>query len=81
MDKKDLLKATEAIKKEIEDGKLTNLLIIGSNTDGSITTQIVSAGVEAIGLADLLKDKVHKQIVSQSNKQDFIKMLNALVGK
>ncbi len=81
MDKKDLLKATEVIKKEIEDGKLTNLLIIGSNTDGSITTQLVSAGVEAIGLADLLKDKVHKQIVSQSNKQDFIKMLNALVGK
>lgn len=81
MDKKDLLKATEVIKKEIEDGKLTNLLIIGSNTDGSITTQVVSAGVEAIGLADLLKDKVHKQIVSQSNKQDFIKMLNALVGK
>lgn len=81
MDKKDLLKATEVIKKEIEDGKLTNLLIIGSNTDGSITTQMVSAGVEAIGLADLLKDKVHKQIVSQSNKQDFIKMLNALVGK
>lgn len=81
MDKKDLLKATEVIKKEIEDGKLTNLLIIGGNTDDSITTQVVSTGIEAIGLADLLKDKVHEQIVSQSNKQDFIKMLNALVGK
>lgn len=80
MEKNDLLQNVETIKQEIEKGNITDLLIIGCDQEGSVTTKISSNGVEALGLVEILKKKVNKEINNQSRKSDFREMLNMFVG-
>lgn len=75
MKKKDLLQNVEIIKQEIEDEKITDLVIAGSNHEGNITTKITANGTMALGLTEILKDKVKRELQNQEIKQDFLRML------
>lgn len=75
MEKKQLLSAIEEVKKEIEDGKVTDLVMAGSNHEGNITTKITANGTMALGLTEILKDKVKRELHSQEIQQDFLNML------
>ena len=73
--KEELLAIIEATKKDIEDGKITDLVMAGSNHEGNITTKITANGTMALGLTEILKDKVKRELHSQEIQQDFLNML------
>ena len=75
MKKEQLLQNIEIVKQEIEDGKITDLVMAGSNHEGNITTKITSNGTMALGLTEILKDKVKRELHSQEIQQDFLNML------
>ena len=58
--KEQLLSAIEEVKKEIEDGKVTDLVMAGCDKEGGISTKIVAAGITSLGLAEFLNTKVKK---------------------
>lgn len=81
MDKKEKLLANiEYIKQNIENDKVTNLVIIGCNEQGDITTKIAASGIAALGLAELLKIRVKKQVGQQIQQHDFKELLDTLIG-
>lgn len=47
----------------------------GSNHEGNITTKITANGIMALGLTEILKDKVKREFHSQEIQQDFLNML------
>lgn len=73
--KEELLAIIEATKKDIEDGKITDLVMAGSNHEGNITTKIIANGIMALGLTEILKDKIKREFHSQKIQQDFLNML------
>lgn len=73
MKKEDLLKNIETVKQEVEDGKITDLLIAGSNPDGNVTTKITANGAMALGLAEILKGKIKKRTAESRNQVRFSK--------
>ena len=75
MKKEQLLQSIEIVKQEIEDGKITDLVMAGSNHEGNITTKITANGTKALGLTESLKDKVKRELHSQEIQQDFLNML------
>lgn len=75
MKKEQLLQNIEIVKQEIEDGKITDLVMAGSNHEGNITTKITANGTMALGLTEILKDKVKRKLHSQEIQQDFLNML------
>lgn len=75
MKKEQLLQNIEIVKQEIEDGKITDLVMAGSNHEGNITTKITANGTMALGLTEILKDKVKREFHSQEIQQDFLNML------
>lgn len=75
MKKEELLAIIETTKKDIEDGKITDLVMAGSNHEGNITTKITANGTMALGLTEILKDKVKRELHSQEIQQDFLNML------
>lgn len=75
MKKEQLLQNIEIVKQEIEDGKITDLVMAGSNHEGNITTKITANGIMALGLTEILKDKVKRELHSQEIQQDFLNML------
>ena len=75
MKKEQLLQKIEIVKQEIEDGKITDLVMAGSNHEGNITTKITANGIMALGLTEILKDKVKRELHSQEIQQDFLNML------
>ena len=75
MKKEQLLQNIEIVKQEIEDGKITDLVMAGSNHEGNITTRIAANGTMALGLTEILKDKVKRELHSQEIQQDFLNML------
>lgn len=75
MKKEQLLQNIEIVKQEIEDGKITDLVMAGSNHEGNITTKITENGTMALGLTEILKDKVKRELHSQEIQQDFLNML------
>ena len=75
MKKEQLLQNIEIIKQEIENGKITDLVMAGSNHEGNITTKITANGTMALGLTEILKDKVKRELHSQEIQQDFLNML------
>ena len=75
MKKEQLLQNIEIVKQEIEDGKITDLVMAESNHEGIITTKITANGTMALGLTEILKDKVKRELHSQEIQQDFLNML------
>ena len=75
MKKEQLLQNIEIVKQEIEDGKITDLVMARSNHEGNITTKITANGTMALGLTEILKDKVKRELHSQEIQQDFLNML------
>ena len=75
MKKEQLLQNIEIVKQEIEDGKITDLVMAGSNHEGNITTKITANRIMALGLTEILKDKVKREFHSQEIQQDFLNML------
>lgn len=75
MKKEQLLQNIEIVKQEIENGKITDLVMAGSNHEGNITTKITANGIMALGLTEILKDKVKRELHSQEIQQDFLNML------
>ena len=75
MKKEQLLQNIEIVKQEIEDGKITDLVMAGSNHEGNITTKITANGIMALGLTEILKDKVKRELHSQEIQQNFLNML------
>lgn len=75
MKKEQLLQNIEIVKQEIEDGKITDLVMAGSNHEGNITTKITANGTTALGLIEILKDKVKRELHSQEIQQDFLNIL------
>lgn len=74
MKKKQLLQNIEIVKQEIEDGRVTDLVIAGSNHKGNITIKITANGAMALGLTEILKDKVKRGLQNQDIKRDFLRM-------
>ena len=74
MKKEQLLQNIEIVKQEIEDGEITDLVIAGSNHKGNITTKITANGTMALGLTEILKDKVKRELQNQDIKRDFLRM-------
>ena len=58
MKKEQLLQNIEIVKQEIEDGKVTDLVMAGCDKEGGISTKIVAAGITSLGLAEFLNTKV-----------------------
>ena len=75
MKKEQLLQNIEIVKQEIEDGKITDLVMAGSNHEENITTKITANGTMALGLTEILKDKLKRELHSQEIQQDFLNML------
>ena len=75
MKKEQLLQNIEIVKQEIEDGKITDLVMAGYNHEGNITTRITANGTMTLGLTEILKDKVKRELHSQEIQQDFLNML------
>lgn len=80
MEKKKLLANIEDVKQNIENDKITDLVIIGCNEQGDITTKVSASGVAALGLAELLKIRVKKQVGQQVQQHDFKELLGTLIG-
>ena len=74
MKKEQLLQNIEIVKQEIEDGEITDLVMAGSNHEWNITTRITANGTMALGLTEILKDKVKREFHSQEIQQDFLNM-------
>ena len=74
MKKEQLLQNIEIVKQEIEDGEITDLVMAGSNHEGNVTTKITANGIMALGLTEILKDKVKREFHSQEIQQDFLNM-------
>ena len=75
MKKEQLLQNIEIVKQEIEDRKITDLVMAGSNHEGNITIKITANGTMALGLTEILKDKVKRELHSQEIQQDFLNIL------
>lgn len=81
MEKKQLLSAIEEVKKEIEDGKVTDLVMAGCDKEGRISTKIVAAGITSLGLAKFLNTKVKNVTFAQIDQQDLQrKLLDIFAG-
>ena len=79
--KEELLAIIEATKKDIEDGRVTNLILAGCDKEGRISTKIVAAGITSLGLAEFLNTKVKKLTFAQTDQQDLQKkLLDMLAG-
>lgn len=81
MEKKQLLSAIEEVKKEIEDGKVTDLVMAGCDKEGGISTKIVAAEITSLGLAEFLNTKVKNVTFAQIDQQDLQrKLLDMFAG-
>lgn len=79
--KEQLLSAIEQVKKEIEDGKVTDLVMAGCDKEGGISTKIVAAGITSLGLAEFLNTKVKNVTFAQIDQQDLQrKLLDIFAG-
>lgn len=75
MKKEQLLSVIEEVKKEIEDGKVTDLVMASCDKEGGVSTKIVAAGITSLGLAEFLNAKVKKITFAQADQQDIQKKL------
>ena len=73
--KEQLLSVIEEVKKEIEDGKITDLVMAGCDKEGGVSTKIVAAGITSLGLAEFLNAKVKNVTFAQIDQQDLQKKL------
>ena len=73
--KEQLLSVIEEVKKEIEDGKITDLVMAGCDKESGISTKIVAAGITSLGLAEFLNAKVKNVTFAQIDQQDLQKKL------
>lgn len=73
--KEELLAIIEEVKNEIEDEKITDLILAGCDEKGGISTKIVANGITSLGLAEFLNTKVKKITFTQADQQDIQKKL------
>lgn len=73
--KEELLAIIEEVKNEIEDEKITDLILAGCDEKGGISTKIVANGITSLGLAEFLNTKVKKITFAQADQQDIQKKL------
>ena len=73
--KEELLAIIEATKKDIEDGRVTNLILAGCDEKGGISTHVVANGIASLGLVEFLSTKVKKMTFAQADQQDLQKKL------
>ena len=79
--KEELLAIIEATKKDIEDGKVTDLVMAVCDKEGGISTKIVAAGITSLGLAEFLNTKVKNVTFAQIDQQDLQrKLLDMFAG-
>lgn len=79
--KEELLAIIEATKKDIEDGRVTDLILAGCDEKGGISTHVVANGIASLGLAEFLNTKVKKLTFAQADQQDIQKkLLNMFAG-
>lgn len=73
--KEELLAIIEATKKDIEDGRVTNLILAGCDEKGGISTHVAANGIASLGLAEFLNTKVKNVTFAQADQQDLQKKL------
>jgi hypothetical protein len=73
--KEELLAIIEATKKDIEDGRVTNLILAGCDEKGRISTHVAANGIASLGLAEFLNTKVKNVTFAQIDQQDLQKKL------
>lgn len=79
--KEQLLSAIEEVKKEIEDGKVTDLVMAGCDKEGGISAKIVADGIISLGLAEFLNTTVKNVTFAQIDQQDLQrKLLDIFAG-
>ena len=79
--KEELLAIIETTKKDIEDGRVTDLILAGCDEKGGISTRVAANGITSLGLAEFLSTKVKKMTFAQADQQELQKkLLDMLAG-
>lgn len=79
MEKKDLLKAVESLKKEIEDGKVTDFIAFGRRKTGT-ASHVCTDPIIGLGLAKKGEMELEENIQNQEKANDFSRFLKAMTS-